>query len=86
MYSVEFKSQAAKSIRTLPKNIQKRILKKIEALQQDPFPHNSQRLHEHPNLYKIRYSSYRVVYHVEPDKTHIIITKIGHRRDVYNSL
>ena len=86
MYSIELKSQARKFIRKQPKNVQKQILDQIEKLGSGPFPPGSIRLHADPNLHRIRAGDYRVIYHVEHQEKHIVITKVGHRKDVYDSL
>jgi mRNA interferase RelE/StbE len=86
MYSIELKSQPQKFIRRQPKDIQERILNKIESLKDDPFPPQSARLREDPNLHRIRTGDYRIIYHVQRQENHIVITKVGHRKNVYDSL
>jgi mRNA interferase RelE/StbE len=85
MYSVELKSQPQRYIRAQPKNIQKRLLNKIENLRSDPYPAGCAQLHADPNLQRIRTGDYRIIYHVQTDLNHIVITKVGHRKDVYKS-
>jgi mRNA-degrading endonuclease RelE of RelBE toxin-antitoxin system len=83
MYTIELKSQPQKFVRNLPKDIQKQILNKIETLKDNPLPGNSEQLHENPQLQRIRTGRYRIIYHIEHNQHHVIITKIGDRKDVY---
>lgn len=83
MYTIELKSQPQKFIRDLSKNLQTQVLDKIEKLTQDPTPANSEQLHSNPELRRIRSGQYRIIYHIDYSRNHIIVTKIGHRKDVY---
>jgi mRNA interferase RelE/StbE len=86
MYSIEINSQPQKFIRTQSKHIQKRILKKIRSLAENPFPPKCVKIHAAPNLHRVRTGDYRIVYHVQREENRIIITKVGHRKDVYDLL
>jgi len=83
MYTIELKSQPEKFIRDLPKDLQRQVLNKIEALKDNAVPTNSEQLKSDPALRRIRTGRYRMVYHIQFDRNHIIITKIGDRKDVY---
>jgi mRNA interferase RelE/StbE len=83
MYKYEFTSPAAKDIKKLPPNIQKRIIKKL-----DYFVASSQPLSFAGRLtdyrigsYRFRIGDYRVIFDLE-DETLIILT-LGHRKDIY---
>ena len=86
MYSIELKSQPKKFIRAQSRDIQKRILNKIERLKDNPFPPKCVRLRVDPDLHRIRSGDYRIIYHVQPELNHIVITKVGHRKDIYDLL
>ena len=83
MYTVEIKSQPEKFVRDLPKDLQRQVLNKIETLKSNPMPANSEQLHCNPELRRIPSGRYRIIYHVQHATHHVIVTKIGDRKDVY---
>lgn len=83
MYTVELKSQPEKFIRDLPKDLQRQVLSKIDTLKDNAVPANSEHLKSDPELRRIRSGRYRIIYHIQFDRNHIIITKIGDRKDIY---
>ncbi len=83
MYTVELKSQPKKFIRKLSKDLQKQVLGKIETLREDPVPVGSEQLRSDPDLRRVRSGRYRVIYFADHSRQHIIITKVGDRKDVY---
>ncbi len=83
MYTIELRSQPEKFVRDLPKDLQKQILNKIGMLKENAVPANSEQLKSDPELRRIRSGRYRIVYHVQFSRNHVIITKIGDRKDVY---
>ncbi len=83
MYTIELKSQPEKFIRDLPKDLQRQVLNKIATLKDDATPANSEQLKSNAELRRIPSGRYRIIYHIQFDLNHIIITKIGDRKDVY---
>jgi len=86
MYTIELKSQPQKFIRGQSRDLQKRLVDRIERLGEDPLPTGSKQLHSQPNLYRIRVGDYRIIYHVDSEQERIVITRVGHRREVYRRL
>ena len=83
-FELRFKPSVAKDLRGIPKIEVRRLLKRIEALRDDPRPPGCEKL-TGGDLYRIRQGVYRVVYSVD-DATVVIETiKVGHRRDVYRT-
>ncbi len=81
-YKLVFKSSVAKDLRHIPNNDVKRILKRIDALADEPRPPGSEKL-SGQERYRVRQGVYRIVYEIIDDKLIIVIVKIGHGRDVY---
>jgi mRNA interferase RelE/StbE len=81
-YKIEVKKSAAREIRTLPIGDLPRILKKIEALADDPRPADSRKL-SGDEKYRLRCGVYRILYAIEDDALVVYVVKVGHRRDVY---
>jgi mRNA interferase RelE/StbE len=85
MYRIVFVSGLDKELKEIPKADQKRIIKKIEALINDPFPSGCKSLQGAlAGYHRIRSGWYRIVYHVNREKVTILIVKIGHRGHVYD--
>lgn len=81
-YSLLFKKSVSKDLRSIPKRDAQRILKKIEALADDPRPQGCEKLtaREH---YRIRVGAHRVLYEIQDDSLIIVVVKIRKRSDVY---
>ncbi len=62
------------------------MLKRIEKLQNEPFPHGVEKLEGANRLYRIRVGDYRVIYQVDPKVHRIVILYIRHRQDAYRAL
>jgi len=82
-YDIQFKSSAAKEFRKLPPTIQQRMKTPINALKTDPRPSGAIKLKGSDQLYRIRVGDYRIVYSVDDVIKIVLITRIRHRRDVY---
>ena len=71
-----------KALENLDKPIQKRILTALERLRIRPESCDIKRLAGMPG-YRFRVGDHRVIFDMEQDKLHILILKIGHRKNVY---
>ena len=85
VYRIEYTSAAARTLRSLERNTQRRILAKIEALQDNPRPPSAIKLAGH-DAYRIRIGDYRVVYAVADERLLVLVVDIGHRREIYRHL
>ena len=85
MVSVVFSPRGNKDLKKLPKNIQKRILKKIVffSTQTDPISFAKPLVNLPPLTYRFRVGDYRIAFYIN-DET-IIIDRIEHRKDVYSN-
>ena len=82
-YRVAFKPSVEKDLRSLASALVMRIVKRIEALQDDPLPRGAIKLTGPEGLYRIRVGDYRVVYGVDTETKCVTIHHVRHRRDVY---
>jgi mRNA interferase RelE/StbE len=83
-FELRFKPSVAKDLRGIPKTEVRRLLKRIEALGNDPRPAGCEKLTGR-ELYRIRQGVYRIVYSVDDAAVVIEVIKVGHRRDVYRT-
>ncbi len=83
-YQVKFKSSAVKELKNLPSQIQQRISTTIQKLQENPRPSGIVKLTGDDKLYRVRVGSYRVIFKIDDNERITKITRIRHRRDVYD--
>jgi len=85
-YAVHFKPSADKALRRLPADVQRRIVRAVEALADDPRPTGLKKLAGDENLWRIRVAVYRIVYEIHDDRLVVLILRVAHRRDVHRGL
>lgn len=83
-YKLEWKRSAVKELKHLPSNLMTRVLRAVEHLADDPFPHGVKKLAGSEHSYRIREGSYRILYTVTKTTLIVEILKVGHRKDVYD--
>ena len=81
-YLTIFSADVDEFLEKLPEDIRNRIVKKIRQASKKP-EHFFERLHGRTD-YKLRVGSYRVVADIQWGNRLIILTAIGHRRDIYD--
>ena len=79
-YKIEFKPQALKDGKKIPKQTLRQVFSKIELLSDD-LQGDVKRLTNFTPEFRLRVGDYRVLFELEDDR--IIIYRIRHRKDVY---
>jgi mRNA interferase RelE/StbE len=82
-YTIQFKPLALRQLEKLPRETQRRLSIKIEALGDDPFPSGCKKMVGIPDAWRIRAGDYRVVYQVHRGILLVLVLTVGHRREVY---
>ena len=82
-YRVALKSSAEKEFFRFPDHVSTRILPRIKALAADPRPHGCKKLSGGKDEWRIRIGDYRVIYTVDDELKKVEVTRIAHRREVY---
>lgn len=82
-YLLEFTASASKELKALDRQIRRRVIEKVTALCEDPFPAGTKKLKGEPDHFRIRVGDYRVVYRIDGARVVVVIVRIGHRREVY---
>jgi mRNA interferase RelE/StbE len=80
-YGIKFKPKAVKDIRKLPPEIQSKIIRKIEIMQDD-MQGDIKKLTNFTPEYRLRVGDYRVLFEVENQK--IVIYRVKHRSKAYS--
>ena len=86
MYTVRLKPQAQKFIKAQSKKVQRQLIQRIEALQEDPRPPASKCLDSQKNIYRVRSGNFRILYQTKDKELLVIIARAGDRKDIYNNL
>jgi mRNA interferase RelE/StbE len=82
-YRVALTSSAAKELEKLPNQVVARIFPRIERLASDPRPPGCKKMQGGDREWRIRIGDYRVVYTVDDSTLIVEVSRIRHRRDVY---
>ena len=81
-YEISVKKPAIKELENIPKKELQKLVKKIQALSEEPRPQGSQKL-SHKEQYRIRQGDYRAIYSIDDDNLNVFIIKVGHRKEIY---
>jgi len=76
------KQGAAKELEALPLKDRRRIVTRIQTLEEEPRPKGSEKL-TGQQQYRLRQGDYRILYEIDDTQHSVTVMKIGHRRDVY---
>ncbi|MFN8499227.1 MAG: type II toxin-antitoxin system RelE/ParE family toxin [Anaerolineae bacterium] len=79
----ELLNSAAKEFRGLPTDAKRRVRAAIDLLVENPRHPGVIKLQGRANLYRVRVGDYRVIYEIHDDILLILLTRIRHRKDVY---
>jgi mRNA interferase RelE/StbE len=82
-YTVEVKPPARKELEALPDNVLSRVVAKLEALADTPRPAGCKKLRGYKDHWRVRVGDWRVVYIIDDAAKTVSVTRIAHRREVY---
>ena len=82
-YTVRLNSRNRKTLDRLPNDLYGRVLRKLEALQENPRPTGVEKLAGRKDLYRVRVGDWRIVYAIHDRELVLVVIRTGHRRDVY---
>ncbi len=85
MYHFEFTPYAANLFHTLPKDVQKRIKKKLLFWQtvSDPLAFAKSLHNFEPATHRFRIGDYRIIIRCEKKSSILLVLKVGHRKNIY---
>jgi len=81
-WQIEISRDARKELAGLHSQMQVRISKAVLALEKNPFPAGCKKL-KNRDGFRIRVGDYRVLFFTDTKAKQIVISAIGHRREVY---
>ena len=82
-YQVLFRPSAARQVRSLSGEVQRRIIAKAESLAVNPRPHGCEKLRGPGDLWRVRVGDYRILYEIRANVLVVLVVRIGHRREIY---
>jgi mRNA interferase RelE/StbE len=82
-YRVALTASAAKELHRLPSMVVARIVQRLERLAASPRPPGCKKLKGGDQEWRIRVGDYRIVYEIDDSAKTVDVTRIAHRREVY---
>jgi mRNA interferase RelE/StbE len=82
-YAVDVKPAARKELEALPDNVLSRVVRRLESLSHTPRPAGCKKLKGYKDSWRIRVGDWRVVYIIDDTAKLVSVTRIAHRREVY---
>ena len=82
-YSLEIKHSVQRELDSLDDSVFRRIDRKILALEDNPRPAGCKKLRGYKDQWRIRIGDWRVVYLIDDEAKLPTITRVAHRREVY---
>lgn len=82
-YAIDIKPSARRELENLSDRLIARLMPKIAGLATDPRPSGCKKLRGYKDLWRIRAGDYRVVYIINDDRKTVSVTRVAHRREVY---
>jgi mRNA interferase RelE/StbE len=83
-YSVTLRPAARRALRAVTSAVQTRIVARLEQLAGDPFAGDITKLRGPTGEFRTRVGDYRIVYLIDTVAREVTVTRIGHRREVYD--
>jgi mRNA interferase RelE/StbE len=84
-YRIALSPMAARQLRKLDAQVRRRIQAALDLLAEEPRPPSATRLVGGAGEWRVRTGDYRIVYEIEDERLLILVLRIGHRREVYES-
>jgi mRNA interferase RelE/StbE len=82
-YDVELTSSAERELKKLSAQLIARIVPRLENFASNPRPSGCKKLRGGDDEWRVRVGDYRVVYTIDDAKLLVEVTRIRHRREVY---
>jgi mRNA interferase RelE/StbE len=84
-YTILLAPPAERQLKAFAPAIQKRLVKRLKTLRDNPRPQGVKKLAGEDNLYRIRERDYRIIYTIEDKQLIVLVVKIGDRKEIYRT-
>ncbi len=84
-YSVKIAPAAERQLRKFDPQVRRRVQAAIDLLADDPRPPKAIQLVGGSGEWRVRTGDYRIIYEIHDDQLIVLILRLGHRREIYES-
>jgi len=84
-YKVTIAPAAERQLRKLDPQARRRIHAAIELLSENPRPPKAIQLVGGAGEWRVRTGDYRIIYEIHDDHLIVLVLRVGHRREIYES-
>ena len=81
-YRVLIPKSVHKQINKLPSSVSESVISKLEALQENPRPAGSLKMHGSEG-WRVRLGDYRLIFDIDDRQKLVVVRRVGHRREIY---
>lgn len=85
-YSVSIAPAAERQLHKFDPQVRRRVHAAIELLTVDPRPPKAIQLVGGGGEWRVRTGDYRIIYEIHDDHLVVLVLRVGHRREIYESL
>lgn len=82
-YSILLAPPAERQLKAFAPATQKRLVRRLHPLQENPRPHGVKKLAGENDLCRIREGDHRIVFTIRDKELIVLVLKIGDRKEVY---
>ena len=82
-YSILLSPSAERQLKAFDPPIQKRLIRRLKTLSENPRPQGVMKLSGGDDIYRIRERHYRIIYTIQEKELIVLVVKIEDRKDVY---
>lgn len=84
-YLVTIAPAAERQLRKFDPQVRRRVHAAIELLAADPRPPKAIQLVGGAGEWRVRTGDYRIIYEIYDDRLLVLVLRVGHRREIYES-
>ena len=84
-YRVTLSPMAVRQLRKLDAHVRRRIQAALDLLAEQPRPPSATQLVGGSGEWRVRTGDYRIVYEIEDDHLLVLVLRLGHRREIYET-
>jgi len=84
-YAVRISPTAERQLRKFDPQVRRRVQAAIDLLATNPRPPKATQLVGGAGEWRVRTGDYRIIYEIHEDRLVVLVLRVGHRRDIYES-
>lgn len=84
-YTIFLAPPAERQLKAFTPSVQKRLVRRLKTLRENPRPQGLKKLAGEDNLYRIREGDYRIIYTIDDKELIVLVVKIGDRKEIYRA-